>query len=60
MALTQDQKNRIHEVIKEILLRRIKNFPEVGAEIRNAPFHSAFLNHCALKAHRFSGRAKAL
>lgn len=43
MALTQDQKNRISEVVKDILLRRIENFPEIGAEIRNAPFHSAFL-----------------
>lgn len=43
MALTQDQKNRINEVVKDILLRRIENFPEIGAEIRNAPFHSAFL-----------------
>ena len=44
MALTQDQRNRIGEVVKEILLRRIENFPEIGAEIRNAPFHSAFLD----------------
>jgi len=44
MALTQDQRNRISEVVKEILLRRIENFPEIGAEIRNAPFHSAFLD----------------
>lgn len=43
MTLTQDQKNRISEVVKDILLRRIENFPEIGAEIRNAPFHSAFL-----------------
>lgn len=43
MSLSQDQKNRISEVVKDILLRRIENFPEVGAEIRNAPFHSAFL-----------------
>lgn len=43
MALTQNQKNRISEVVKDILLRRIENFPEIGAEIRNAPFHSAFL-----------------
>lgn len=43
MALTRDQKNRISEIVKEILLRRIENFPVVGAEIRNAPFHSAFL-----------------
>lgn len=43
MALTQDQKNRISEVVKDILLRRIESFPEIGAEIRNAPFHDAFL-----------------
>lgn len=43
MALTMDQKNRVSEVVKEILLRRIENFPELGAEIRNAPFHSAIL-----------------
>lgn len=43
MSLSQDQEDRISEVVKEILLRRIENFPEVGAQIRNAPFHSAFL-----------------
>lgn len=43
MALSQDQKNRIGEVVKTILLRRLENFPELGAEIRNAPFHAAFL-----------------
>lgn len=43
MELTQDQQNRISEVIKEILLRRIENFPELGAQIRNAPFHAALL-----------------
>lgn len=43
MALSQDQKDRISEVVKEILLRRIENFPEIGAELRNAPFHAAFL-----------------
>lgn len=44
MALIPDQKNRISEVIKDILLRRIENFPELGAQIRNAPFHSAILD----------------
>ncbi|MBI4217783.1 MAG: TdeIII family type II restriction endonuclease, partial [Elusimicrobia bacterium] len=43
MASTQDQQNRISEVIKDILLSRIENFPEIGAEIRNAPFHSALM-----------------
>lgn len=43
MALNKDQQNRISEVVKEILLRRIESFPELGAEIRNAPFHTAFL-----------------
>lgn len=43
MSLIQDQQNRISEVIKEILLRRIENFPEINAETRNAPFHAAIL-----------------
>ncbi len=43
MPLTHDQQNRISEVVKDILLKRIDNFPELGAQIRNAPFHSAFL-----------------
>ena len=43
MPLIQDQQNRISEVVKDILLRRIDNFPELGAQIRNAPFHRAFL-----------------
>src|SRR3990167_4350629 len=43
MALTQDQKNRISEVVKDILLRRIESFPQLGAQIRNAPFHDALL-----------------
>src|SRR5574343_1227978 len=43
MALNQDQKNRISEIVKEILIRRIENFPELGAQVRNATFHSAFL-----------------
>ncbi len=44
MALTQDQHNRISEVVKKILLKRIDNFPELGAQIRNAPFHSALID----------------
>ena len=43
MPLIQDQQNRISEVVKDILFRRIDNFPELGAQIRNAPFHRAFL-----------------
>lgn len=43
MSLNQDQINRISEIIKEILSRRIENFPDIGAQIRNAPFHSAIL-----------------
>ena len=43
MKLNQDQQNRISEVAKNILLGRIDNFPQLGAEIRNAPFHDAFL-----------------
>jgi hypothetical protein len=44
MALNQEQRNKISEIVKEILLRRIENFPpEIGAYVRNAPFHDAFL-----------------
>lgn len=43
MSLTQDQQNRISEVIKAILIKRIENFPALGAQIRNAPFHDALL-----------------
>lgn len=43
MSLSSDQKNRISEVVKNILLSRIESFPERTSEIRNAPFHEAFL-----------------
>lgn len=42
--LTVDKKNRISEVIKGILLKRIDNFPELDSYIRNAPFHREILN----------------
>lgn len=41
--LTKDQKNRIAEVIKKILISRHESFPEPTAEIRNAPFHDLIL-----------------
>lgn len=41
--LTQEQKNRISEVIKKILISRHESFPEPSAEIRNAPFHDLIL-----------------
>jgi len=44
MALTTDQKDRISEIVKVILERRIENFPQLGAQVRNAPFHDAFLD----------------
>lgn len=43
MALTQEKRERIAEVIKDILLRRYENFPLDAAGIRNAPFHKAIL-----------------
>lgn len=43
MALTEDQKNRISEVSKKILLSRIESFPNITTKIRNAPFHKALL-----------------
>ncbi len=43
MALTEDQANRISEIVKSILDKRIENFPDLGATVRNAPFHDAIL-----------------
>lgn len=43
MALTVDQKMRIGEEVKKILLRRIQTFPAENTKVRNAPFHEAFL-----------------
>lgn len=43
MGLTQEQKNRIEEEVKKILQSRIKSFPLETTKVRNAPFHSAFL-----------------
>lgn len=43
MSFTQEQKNRIEEEVKKILLSRIESFPEESTRVRNAPFHSAFL-----------------
>lgn len=43
MTLTNDQKDRISEVAKKILLSRIKSFPNETTKVRNAPFHKAFL-----------------
>ena len=41
--LSKEQKDRISEVIKEILTTRLENFPELNQLIRNAPFHERFL-----------------
>lgn len=43
MSLTQDQKVRIEEEAKKILLSRIESFPDESTRVRNAPFHDAFL-----------------
>jgi len=43
MALTKDQKDRIGEVVKGILLSRTESFPTLDASVRNAPFHDLFL-----------------
>jgi hypothetical protein len=47
MALNTDKRNRISEVIKAILLKRIENFPDVTTEVRNAPFHELILESFA-------------
>lgn len=43
MALNKNQKDRIGEIAKNILLSRIDSFPDQNSLIRNAPFHEAFL-----------------
>lgn len=43
MALSKEQKVKIEEVVKSILLSRLENFPDESTQIRNAPFHAAFL-----------------
>ncbi len=43
MALSNEQKVKIEEIVKAILLSRMDNFPDLGASNRNAPFHEAFL-----------------
>lgn len=43
MALTMEKRERIAEVIKDILLRRYENFPLDANGTRNAPFHNAIL-----------------
>ncbi len=43
MSLAQEKKDRVSEVIKNILLSRIDNFPELNHQNRNAPFHDLIL-----------------
>lgn len=43
MPLSQIQKQQIQEVVKNILLKRTENFPDLDQENRNAPFHELFL-----------------
>lgn len=43
MPITSDQKNRIQEVVKDILLSRFDSFPKDALVMRNTPFHNAFL-----------------
>jgi len=53
-SLSKDQKDRISEVVKEILTTRLENFPEPNQLIRNAPFHERFLVAFADKLKRVS------
>lgn len=43
MSLSKEKKDRISEVIKNILLVRIGNFPQLNHQNRNAPFHDLIL-----------------
>lgn len=44
MALNGDKRDKISEVIKDILLSRIDTFPALDHQNRNAPFHDLILN----------------
>ena len=44
MLLSEDCKTRIQEVVKDILVSRLKKFPSDSSDNRNAPFHDAFLS----------------
>src|SRR3989338_10602194 len=44
MAINQDKKNRIEEVVKKILATRIKTFPTLDSRNRNAPFHELIVS----------------
>jgi hypothetical protein len=43
MSINLEQKVRIQEVVKDILLSRLNTFPIDSISMRNAPFHTAFL-----------------
>lgn len=43
MSLSREKQDRISEVIKDILLLRISNFPQLNHQNRNAPFHDLIL-----------------
>jgi hypothetical protein len=44
VPLNDDQRNRITEIVKKILLSRTDSFPTDNSTNRNAPFHDAFLS----------------
>ena len=44
MALPQDKIEKIALQVIKVLCKRFSNFPEDASGIRNAPFHTAFLN----------------
>lgn len=44
MPMNNDKKQRIKEVIKQILLKRTENFPTIDTGNRNAPFHKIILD----------------
>ncbi|MBU2595313.1 TdeIII family type II restriction endonuclease [Patescibacteria group bacterium] len=54
MAIDREQKIRIEELVKNILIRRMGNFPEDDSEVRNAPFHHLFLRAFEDKLKKFN------
>jgi len=53
-SLSAEQKDRIAEVVKDILTTRFESFPEPSQLIRKAPFHERFLSAFSDKLKRVS------
>ncbi|MCL4353453.1 hypothetical protein M1615_03255 [Patescibacteria group bacterium] len=54
MAIDNLKRDKIAEVIKNILVSRIETFPELNHQNRNAPFHGLILKAFDKQLHNLS------